>query len=124
MVMSEDNVIVGVCGADGLCGVCRGEDRTGTDGCGSYFRVTTRLGADVPSIKDWNPCATCRCAGHCFVICCGSHGGSCGPGTACCKGCPEQWHPDHPEGIDCDRADQQASVNETYAEKPMGGEPS
>lgn len=39
--MSDDNVIVGICGADGLCLLCLGEDRTGTDGCGSYFRAAT-----------------------------------------------------------------------------------
>ncbi len=41
--MSDDNVVVGICGADGLCRACRGEDRDGTDGCGSYFQVATRV---------------------------------------------------------------------------------
>ncbi len=33
------NVTVLICGPDGLCSLCAGEDRTGTDGCGSYFHV-------------------------------------------------------------------------------------
>lgn len=41
--MSDDSVIMGICGADGLCGLCAGEDRTGTDGCGSYFRAATLI---------------------------------------------------------------------------------
>ena len=33
------NVAVLICGPDGLCNLCVGEDRTGTDGCGSYFHL-------------------------------------------------------------------------------------
>jgi hypothetical protein len=41
--MGDENVIVGVCGLDGLCPTCAGEDRTGGDGCGSYFQAATLL---------------------------------------------------------------------------------
>lgn len=35
-----DNVTMLICGPDGLCSLCAGEDRSGTDGCGSYFHLT------------------------------------------------------------------------------------
>lgn len=41
--MNSDNVVMGTCGADGLCSLCLGEDRTGSDGCGSYFRAATLI---------------------------------------------------------------------------------
>jgi hypothetical protein len=46
--MSGDNVIVRTCGPDGLCSLCAGEDRTGNDGCGSYFQAST-----LPECGGW-----------------------------------------------------------------------
>jgi hypothetical protein len=46
--VSDDNVIMGICGADGLCPLCLGEDRTGSDGCGTYFRAAARSELLVP----------------------------------------------------------------------------
>lgn len=57
----------------------------------------------------WNPCATCDCGAWCFARCCIIHtdrehtSQACGPDRLCCALCPEQWHPDHPEGVDCAR---------------------
>ncbi len=47
--MSDDSLIVGICGADGLCPLCLGEDRTGSDGCGSYFQAATRFEPLIPA---------------------------------------------------------------------------
>ncbi len=58
-------------------------------------------------IGDWNPCATCNCGGWCFGRCCVEHTNrehtpnACTPDSMCCAKCPEQWHPGHPEGVDC-----------------------
>ncbi len=45
---TANNVIMGVCGADGLCPTCRGEDRAGTDGCGSHYRAAVRIDPLTP----------------------------------------------------------------------------
>lgn len=62
--MTDHNVIMGICGADGLCGLCAGEDRTGTDGCGSYFRAAQLV---KPLVKWSDPGASshpdCECPG-------------------------------------------------------------
>jgi len=63
--------------------------------------------ATTPPIGDWNPCATCNCGGWCFARCCIAHTDrehtpeACTAGSMCCPQCPERWHPDHPEGVDC-----------------------
>jgi len=53
--MSDSNVIMGVCGADGLCASCAGEDRTGTDGCGSYFQAGTRPTLSITTLEITHP---------------------------------------------------------------------
>jgi hypothetical protein len=54
--MSDDNVMMGICGSDGLCSLCAAEDRTGSDGCGSYFRAgTARPGLSITTIEITHP---------------------------------------------------------------------
>jgi hypothetical protein len=61
----------------------------------------------VTDLTAWNPCATCNCGPWCFARCCVDHTDrehteqACGPDRLCCDHCPERWHPDHPDGIDC-----------------------
>lgn len=57
-------------------------------------------------VKDWNPCATCNCLAWCFARCCYRHNdmdANCRPGALCCPTCPEQFHPEHPVGVDCNQ---------------------
>jgi hypothetical protein len=82
--MSDDNVIVGVCGADGLCPLCAGEDRTGTDGCGSYFQAATLV---EPLAKPRRPVTAPSCP-ECKAM----------TGTRHLDGCSAQYREDHVGG--------------------------
>ncbi len=75
-----DNVIMGICGADGLCGLCAGEDRTGDDGCGSLFRAATLV---EPLAKP--KAASCP---ECKSM----------PGTRHLEGCSAQYREDYVGG--------------------------
>lgn len=61
----------------------------------------------MTELAAWNPCATCDCGPWCFARCCVDHTDrehteeACSPDRLCCPHCPERWHPDHPEGVDC-----------------------
>lgn len=70
--------------------------------------VTRDPGGPVAGVRveDWNPCATCDCRAWCFARCCYRHNdmdANCRPEALCCPLCPEQFHPEHPVGIDCNR---------------------